>query len=205
MGDGQRYGRTAGASPAHAQSCCRATGVVTVDCLAVWRVDRRQSRVHTDRTMNAETATGLSQAELRDLREIAGTMIPADAALGMPGADDPAIFADIMRSIGRDLPRIREALAAITGRGFAALDQERREALLNDWYRGGGAPCVLLGRLILGAYYRDDRVLLASGLEARAPFPKGYLLEQGDWSLLDAVRRRAPFWRDDRKPAGGER
>ena len=37
-----------------------------------------------------------------------------------------------------------------------------------------------------------------SKLEARAPFPKGYDLEQGDWSLLDAVRQRAPFWRDDR-------
>ena len=31
-----------------------------------------------------------------------------------------------------------------------------------------------LGRVILGAYYRDDRVLLALGQEARAPFPKGY-------------------------------
>jgi len=36
---------------------------------------------------------------------------------------------------------------------------------------------------------------LALGLEARPPFPKGYVLEQGDWSLLDAVRKRAPFWR----------
>ena len=57
--------------------------------------------------------------------------------------------------------------------------------------------------MILGAYYRDDRVLLALGLEARAPFPKGYTLEQGDWSLLDAVRHRAPFWRDDRRRRPG--
>lgn len=62
-----------------------------------------------------------------------------------------------------------------------------------------------LGRVILGAYYRDDRVLLALGLEARAPFPKGYVLEQGDWSLLDTVRRRPAFWRDDRAAVGGER
>ena len=57
----------------------------------------------------------------------------------------------------------------------------------------------------MSAYYRDDRVLLALGLEARAPFPKGHALEQGDWSLLDAVRKRAPFWRDDRTATGGER
>ena len=59
-----------------------------------------------------------------------------------------------------------------------------------------------LGRAVLGAYYRNDRVLLALGHEARAPFPKGYTLEQGDWSLLDAVRQRPAFWRDDRIAAG---
>ena len=57
--------------------------------------------------------------------------------------------------------------------------------------------------MIVGAYYRDDRVLLALGLEARAPFPKGYTLEQGDWSLLDAVRHRPPLWRDDRRRRPG--
>ena len=62
-----------------------------------------------------------------------------------------------------------------------------------------------LGLVILGAYYRDDRVLLALRLEARAPFPKGYDLEQGDWSLLDAVRARPPLWRDDRKALAGKR
>ena len=33
-------------------------------------------------------------------------------------------------------------------------------------------------------YYRDDRVMVSLGLEARPPFPKGHVLEQGDWSLL---------------------
>ena len=64
--------------------------------------------------------TGLSAAEIRDLRDIAGTMIPESAELGMPGADDPAILDDIVRSVGRDLPMVREALAAIaTGVGRA--------------------------------------------------------------------------------------
>ena len=144
----------------------------------------------------------LSAAEIGDLRDIAGTMIPADAELGVPGADDPAILDDIVRSVGRDLPLVREALAAIgakAGGAFASLDRDRREALINDYYRAGAAPIMALGRVILGAYYRDDRVLLALKQEARAPFPKGYTLEQGDWSLLDAVRNQPPLWRDDRK------
>ena len=141
----------------------------------------------------------LSEAEIGALREIAGTMVPADAGLGVPGADDPGILADIVKSAGRDLPLVRKAIAEITAKSFASLDRDRREALINDMYGSRAAPIMALGRLILGAYYRDDRVLLALRQEARAPFPKGYTLEQGDWSQLDAVRKRPPLWRDDRK------
>lgn len=143
----------------------------------------------------------ITETELRDLRDIAGTMIPANAERNLPGADDPAIQADIARTVGRDLPLVKEAIAAIvakSGGAFAVLDQDRREALINDYYADRNAPVMTLGRVILGAYYRDDRVLSALGQEARAPFPKGYAVEQGDWSLLDAVRNRPLLWRDDR-------
>jgi hypothetical protein len=155
---------------------------------------------------NAEP--GLSANEIRDLSDIAGTMIPESPEHGVPGAGDPAILDDIANSLGRDLPRVRAALAAIaakSGNAFAGMDRDRREALINDYYASGGAAAATLGRVILGAYYRDDRVLLALKLEARPPFPQGYTLEQGDWSLLDAVRKRAPFWRDDRTTTAGER
>jgi len=158
--------------------------------------------------MAAAPETRLSAAESDALRKIAGTMVPADAALGMPGADDPAILDDVLRSMGRDLPLVREALAAIaakSGGTFAEMDQAAREALINEWYSRGGAPALALGRVIVSAYYRDDRVLLALGHEARAPFPKGYVLEQGDWSLLEVVRSRKPFWRDDRVIPAGDR
>ena len=151
------------------------------------------------------TNNQLAAAEREDLRDIAGTMIPGSRKLGMPGADDPAILADIEKSIGRDLPLVREALAAIKAKaagGFAGLDRDRREALINEWYRAGGRPAVVLGRAILGAYYRDDRVLVAVGHEARAPFPKGYTVEQGDWSLVEVVKKRPPFWRDDGSQRG---
>ena len=158
--------------------------------------------------MAAAPDSRLSAAEMDDLERIAGTMVPADAALGMPGADDPAILDDIVRSMGRDLPLVREALAAIaakSGGAFAEMDRTTREGLINDWYASGGAAALALGRVIVAAYYRDDRVLQALGHEARAPFPKGYVLEQGDWSLLDVVRGRQPFWRDDRVIPGKDR
>ncbi|MBN9091627.1 MAG: hypothetical protein J0J01_32300 [Reyranella sp.] len=145
--------------------------------------------------------TDLASTDIQALHSIAGTMIPVDTEFGTPGADDPAILADIAKSIGRDLPLIRTALAEIDKRAggtFASLDRERREALINDWYATGGAAAAALGRVVLAAYYRDDRVLRALGHEARAPFPQGHVVEQGDWSLLDPVKRRAAFWRDDR-------
>ncbi len=143
----------------------------------------------------------LSAGEIEHLREIAGMMIPSSAEFGMPGADDSAILDDLVKSLGRDLPLVRDAVAAIVekaGGSFAGLTMDKREMLISDYCADGGVPVTVLGRLILSAYYRDDRVLEALGLEARAPFPKGHTLEQGDWSLLDVVRDRDPFWRDDR-------
>ena len=158
--------------------------------------------------MDSTADANLSAAEIRDLRDVAGTMIPQDTALGMPGADDPAIQADIVTSLGRDLPLVRDALAAIAERArdaFAGMDRDAREALINDYAASGGAAAATLGRVIVGAYYRDDRVLAALGHGGARAVSEGLHVEQGDWSLLEAVRGRAPFWRDDRTAGSGER
>ena len=60
------------------------------------------------------------------------------------------------------------------------------------------AEVQVLSRVLVAAYYRDDRVMLAYGREPRTPFPKGHVLSQGDWALLDVVKQKEPFWRDDR-------
>lgn len=143
---------------------------------------------------------GLTSSEADALRCAVATLIPADDDWGLPGADDPITFLDLVRSAGRDLPLIRTALAEIdkrAGGAFASLDRDAREALINDWYATGGPAAAALGRVVLSAYYRDDRVLRALGHEARAPFPQGHVVEQGDWGLLDPVKRLKPFWRDD--------
>lgn len=74
----------------------------------------------------------------------------------------------------------------------------RAEALAAFFLGTGGAAAETLGRVILQCYYRDDRVLRSLGIEPRPPFPQGHVVEQGDWSLLDAVRDRPKLWRDDR-------
>jgi len=140
----------------------------------------------------------LTEAEIADLRCLAGMIIPASAKYGVPGADDDTIFSDIVNSIGRDRDDVRAALArlrALAAGPFVALDSARRGEVAAKLRAEGGAPVGVLSRIVLLCYYRDDRVMVSLGLEARPPFPKGHVLEQGDWSLLDPVRARKPFWR----------
>lgn len=140
----------------------------------------------------------LAETELVDLRCLAGMIIPASAKYGVPGADDDTIFADIVASIGRDAHLVRDALArlrTLAGGPFAALDAARRAQVAATLREEGGVGVRTLTRTVLLCYYRDDRVMESLGLELRPPFPKGHVLEQGDWSLLDPVRARKPFWR----------
>ena len=141
----------------------------------------------------------LTPTECRDLRRLAALMVPASAAYGVPGADDEAIFGDILHSLGRDRDGVRTALAMlreISGSDFAGLDEAKAEAAAMTLLGREGPVITALGRAVLQCYYRDDRVLRALGIEPRPPFPTGRMVEQGDWSLLDAVRGRARMWRD---------
>ena len=147
----------------------------------------------------ADSDTGLSPEETRALQRIAGIMIPASEQHRVPAANDPIIFADIVKSLGRDLPEVKKALtelAALSGGSFGDLDAARAQAVAERFLASRTPAVTVLGRCVLQCYYRDDRVLISLGVEPRPPFPKGHVVEQGDWSLLDPVRKRAKLWRD---------
>jgi hypothetical protein len=135
----------------------------------------------------------LTPRQRDDLRTIAAMIIPASHEYDVPGADDAAIQADMLATLGRDAAPVGEALnllARFAGRPLSELDSERRDAVAREFRASGGAAAAALVRVVLQCYYRDDRVLRSLGLELRPPFPKGYPLEQGDWSLLDPVKAR---------------
>jgi len=140
------------------------------------------------------SANQLTSAQRNDLRIVAAMIVPASDEYRVPGADDPAIQADILATLGRDTALVTQALdhlARLASKPLAELDTARRDAVATEFRATGGAAAATLVRVVLQCYYRDDRVLRSLGLELRAPFPKGYVLPDGDWSLLDPVKARA--------------
>lgn len=135
----------------------------------------------------------LTSAQRDDLRTVAAMIVPASDEYRVPGADDSAIQADMLATLGRDTKLVAAALdhlARLAGQPLAELDAARRDAVAQEFRSSGGVAAATLVRVVLQCYYRDDRVLRSLGLELRAPFPKGYVLPDGDWSLLDPVKAR---------------
>lgn len=141
----------------------------------------------------------LSAEETRSLRRLAEIMIPASGEYGVPGAGDEAIFADILKSLGRDAEHVEtvvRALDALAGGRFADFDPQRQQAIASQLRERGGEALMHLCRIVLQCYYRDDRVMRSLGMEPRPPYPKGFEVAEGDWALLDPVRARPKLYRD---------
>jgi len=135
------------------------------------------------------------------LRKLAGCMISASKDLQIPGADDDVIFA---RLLERATPKVAE-LRRVMNDFFDALGGVGDVADLGD---AGFKDAMVSARrkphpfleamtaLVANAYYTDPRVLASLDKEDRPPFPKGNILEQGDWSLLDPVKKRDQVFRN---------
>jgi hypothetical protein len=150
-------------------------------------------------TMQDSPSASLSPDQRRSLRCLAEMIIPASTEYALPSAGDDAIFADILRSLGRDAGQVVAALQTLdmlAGGVFADLDVQRRDVVAARLRETGGVELMRLVRVVLQCYYRDDRVMRSLDMEVRPPFPKGFEVEQGDWSLLDPVRVRPKLYRD---------
>jgi len=138
-------------------------------------------------TTNIATDNPFNAQERDLLRALCGLIIPASDEFGVPGADDDLIFADISRSAVTQADDIRLGLdlaATLESLGDATARLQGRPEM--------GA----IVTLVMQCYYRDDRVMQALGMEPRPPFPNGFEVAQGDWSMLEPVQRRGKIWRD---------
>ena len=165
---------------------------------------------------NIATDSAFTADEQRTLLAVAAAAIPPSAEYALPGADDAAIGADILATAGRYHAAVAAGLAlaenvarAKHSAAFADLAVAERLALvtgigepgfLKDAKLPPDAPGVAghraLLRIVVQCYYRDDRVMRSLEMEPRPPFPKGFEVEQGDWSLLDPVKQRGRIYRE---------
>ena len=78
--------------------------------------------------------SSLTDQEQQTLACVAAVMIPANETHTVPSAGDPVIVADMVRTLGRDLANVRQALAgldAMAGGSFATLGESRQELRLS--------------------------------------------------------------------------
>lgn len=146
----------------------------------------------------ASAEPDFSPEQLRALRCLVGEMIPASAQYQVPGADDETIFADIVATLrphARLASDALDALAQAAGGCLADLQGAARADAITAFRAGRAALVSLLVSVTVQCYYRDDRVMRSLGMEPRPPFPQGFEVEQGDWSLLEPVKARAPMYR----------
>src|SRR6478672_10539016 len=92
----------------------------------------------------------LTSVQRDDLCTVAAMIVPASDEYKVPGADDPAIQADMLSTLGRDTALVKQALdhlARLAGRPLAELDAARRETIANEFRATGGATAATLVRV----------------------------------------------------------
>ena len=148
------------------------------------------------------TETLFSDNEVRALEIIVDMIIPASAEHELPSASDPVIFSDILSAADARHDLVTAALSTLDhvahdsqGRGFLAANQGLRDAIVAAYRQAHPNEAGLLATITVTCYYRDDRVMRSHGMEARAPYPAGFTVEEGDWSLLGPIRNRPKFYR----------
>lgn len=144
----------------------------------------------------------LNENQQGTLAALLNSLVPADETFKVPGAGDTEILADILEAAtphGPALTAIPMALEAMALEGgnmpFTELAPGKQAEIAQAFMAAQPDLAMLLTSLIAQCYYRDARVMRSLGMEARAPHPAGFEVEQGDWSLLEPVKARTPFFR----------
>ena len=150
---------------------------------------------------NKIVSEDLNEEHERTLIALLNLIIPPSEYGKMPGAADVGFFAYMHNE--NLFPWIREGLLSIVeeshnkyGQEFSALSVSKQMELIDRLRRRVFRFFSRLTSQVIQCYYQHDQVLKLIGLEARAPFPEGYLVDEGDLTLLEPVYERGKLYRD---------
>lgn len=126
--------------------------------------------------------------ELATLEALLDTLVPASADGRMPSAATLDFIGHLERFDADYLPQLAKVLRALEA-PFPALDLAARVAVVTRFSEAERHAFRQLVQRVYDAYYQDDRVRAAIGMNAGPPFPHGNTVPAGDLSLLDPVLR----------------
>ena len=144
-----------------------------------------------------------SESQIELVTEILNRIIPPNDK--MPGAGaiavdylDQAVGGSVrLRQIfSRGLAHIEVRAYAAYADDFTALSEKERDAVLRRVETDDPEYFETLVRQTYNGYYTNPSIIELLGLEARPPQPRGHLLEQGNLSLLENVRKRGIAYRE---------
>ncbi|MFM0034022.1 gluconate 2-dehydrogenase subunit 3 family protein [Paraburkholderia strydomiana] len=131
---------------------------------------------------------------------ILDTILPGDAALGMPPASMLDFEAYQLRH--RVFDQVDAFVAMIDGvarerfgQPFEQLDASQRLAAINGCKVVDVRLFSSFLTHVMRAYYTDRRVLTQASAGAVPPFPAGNELDTDDWTILEPVYMRGTIWR----------
>lgn len=143
--------------------------------------------------------TGQQRATLNAMCNL---MIPASADGTMPAAASLELYDDMselpvddVTAFADGLSQLESAAQSTHGKSFSELSTENAQSLFDSLRPELRQFTGLFTIQTAARYYSHDTVMPLIGLEPRPPWPLGNVVEQGDWSLLDPVRKRAPMYR----------
>ncbi len=140
------------------------------------------------------------QARLRLLERVLDRLVPPVDDL--PGAGGLGLASRVVTVAG-SIPRFGEALTKVEGglateldgRDFAVLDAAQQTATMCAVEQRQPAAFATFVQLTYLVYYGDSRVRQRIGWGPGGVQPQGFELPPFEESILDAIRKREPFWR----------
>jgi|TARA_B100000902_G_scaffold362634_1_gene381040 hypothetical protein len=145
----------------------------------------------------------LTKEQSCNLKLLLNMIIPPNKEKGMPGAGELGFVhyvrefaSDQIEAIKSELDMLGQESQDQYNSTFADLSQNEREFLVDLQRKKNAQFAQSIVVQTMACYYQDDKVMIALGIEARPPFPKGNEVTSGDLSLLNPVRERKQIYRD---------
>lgn len=153
-------------------------------------------------TVPSGASAPFNDAQRAALDVLMDLLIPASADGRMPAARTLGLYDNVATMRTADRTLFEQGLADLDasatrlhGTAFARLSLVQAGALVDQLRNDCPAFVQSFMAQTVGRYVSHPVVMPLIGLEPRPMWPKGNVVAEGDWSLLDVVKQRAKIYR----------